>query len=173
MARYRETPEPSVDVSVDATVGVGSVSGDPEPDTFHRASPTRMSEEYVTRLESELAALRANVKTMADPAKTAADPWSATETPLSAVSKNVTPPPVVESAEKARGPARNAPPFGKATNSSKSTLDEDLQKAQAKYSDDRLAKFEKAMEEKVRICISQIRGHTVWSDYPDCLLIQD
>ena len=161
MARYRETPEPSVDVSVDATVGVGSVPGDPDPDTFHRASPTRMSEEYVTRLESELAALRANVKTMADPAKTAADPWSATETPLSAVSK------------KARGPARNAPPFGKATNSSKSTLDEDLQKAQAKYSDDRLAKFEKAMEEKVRICISQIRGHTVWSDYPDCLLMQD
>ena len=44
--------------------------------------------------------------------------------------------------------ARGAPPLGKATAASKTTLDEDLAKAQAKYSDDRLAKFEKAMEEK-------------------------
>ena len=101
-----------------------------------------MSEEYVSRLESELAALKASVQTMGSPGDTAAPPRA--------------PPRATETGERAslptgpdkKGPARNAPPFGKATAVSKTTLDEDLAKAQAKYSDDRLAKFEKAMEEK-------------------------
>ena len=139
LARYRENPAPSTDASLDATDGSLTATGTTRPDPN---DPARMSEEYVSRLESELAALKASVQTMGSPGDTAAPPRA--------------PPRATETGERAslpagpdkKGPARNAPPFGKATAVSKTTLDEDLAKAQAKYSDDRLAKFEKAMEEK-------------------------
>ena len=121
---------------MDATDGSSFATGTTRPDPN---DPNRMSEEYVSRLESELAALKASVQTMGDPGKNAASsaPPRATETGD-----------LITAGPDKSGPARNAPPFGKATAVSKTTLDEDLAKAQAKYSDDRLAKFEKAMEEK-------------------------
>jgi protein FAM161A len=126
---------------MDATDGSSIATGTTRPDPN---DPARMSEEYVSRLESELAALKASVQTMGSPGKTAASsaPPRATETGEHK-SKSSLP-----AGPDKSGPARNAPPFGKATAVSKTTLDEDLAKAQAKYSDDRLAKFEKAMEEK-------------------------
>ena len=126
---------------MDATDGSSIATGTTRPDPN---DPNRMSEEYVSRLESELAALKASVQTMGSPGKTAASsaPPRATETGEHK-SKSSLP-----AGPDKSGPARNAPPFGKATAVSKTTLEEDLAKAQAKYSDDRLAKFEKAMEEK-------------------------
>ena len=126
---------------MDATDGSSIATGTTRPDPN---DPNRMSEEYVSRLESELAALKASVQTMGSPGKSAASsaPPRATETGEHK-SKSSLP-----AGPDKSGPARNAPPFGKATAVSKTTLDEDLAKAQAKYSDDRLAKFEKAMEEK-------------------------
>jgi protein FAM161A len=125
---------------MDATDGSSFATGMTRPDPN---DPARMSEEYVSRLESELAALKASVQTMGSPGKNAASsaPPRATET---GEHKSASLPAGPDKS----GPARNAPPFGKATAVSKTTLDEDLAKAQAKYSDDRLAKFEKAMEEK-------------------------
>ena len=127
---------------MDATDGSSIATGTTRPDPN---DPNRMSEEYVSRLESELAALKASVQTMGSPGKSAAPsaPPRATETGEHK-SKSSLP----NAGPDKSGPARNAPPFGKATAVSKTTLDEDLAKAQAKYSDDRLAKFEKAMEEK-------------------------
>ena len=139
LARYRENPAPSVDASLDATDGsVTATHARPDPN-----EPARMSEEYVSRLEGELAALKASVQTMEEPVREEREP----SVPPRATETGDAPPSAVERPDK-KGPARNAPPFGKATAVSKTTLDEDLAKAQAKYSDDRLAKFEKAMEEK-------------------------
>ena len=123
MARYRESPPKSTEPDVGATNG-----------SSDRDAPVRMSEEYVSRLESELAALKANVKDMGDPSEPVKSAPSSTDAP-----------------NLKRAPsAKIAPPQGKATASSKTTLDEDLEKAQAKYSDDRLAKFEAALEEKFK-----------------------
>lgn len=128
---------------MDATDGSSIATGTTRPDPN---DPNRMSEEYVSRLESELAALKASVQTMGSPngkAAASSAPPRATETGEHK-SKSSLP----NAGPDKSGPARNAPPFGKATAVSKTTLEEDLAKAQAKYSDDRLAKFEKAMEEK-------------------------
>ena len=128
-----------MDASLDATDGsVTATHARPDPN-----EPARMSEEYVSRLEGELAALKASVQTMEEPVREEREP----SVPPRATETGDAPPSAVERPDK-KGPARNAPPFGKATAVSKTTLDEDLAKAQAKYSDDRLAKFEKAMEEK-------------------------
>ena len=143
LARYRENPAPSVDASLDATDGSVTAPGLTRPDPNE---PARMSEEYVSRLEGELAALKASVQTMPSPAKQNASPPDGPAPPRATETGDAraSGPASIDR----KGPARGAPPLGKATAASKTTLDEDLAKAQAKYSDDRLAKFEKAMEEK-------------------------
>ena len=143
LARYRENPAPSVDASLDATDGSVTAPGLTRPDPNE---PARMSEEYVSRLEGELAALKASVQTMPSPAKQKASPPDGPAPPRATETGDAraSGPASIDR----KGPARGAPPLGKATAASKTTLDEDLAKAQAKYSDDRLAKFEKAMEEK-------------------------
>ena len=143
LARYRENPAPSVDASLDATDGSVTAPGLTRTDPNE---PARMSEEYVSRLEGELAALKASVQTMPSPAKQKASPPDGPAPPRATETGDAraSGPASIDR----KGPARGAPPLGKATAASKTTLDEDLAKAQAKYSDDRLAKFEKAMEEK-------------------------
>ena len=118
-----------------------------------------MSAEYVSRLEAELATLKKSIAELGDPIATATTTPSAvaaapTPAPAPAPAP-VAAPPAASPAKRdlataPGGPASMAPPPGRAVAGSKTTLEDDLARAQAVYSDDRLAKFEAALEEKFK-----------------------
>ena len=138
-----------------------------------RSDPSRASAEYVSRLEAELAQLKRSVATLGDPLRVASsepepaggpyalhgavpkgsqgpgDPHAPPSRPRSAVA----PTPTARDKDAAThpgGPASMAPPAGRATATSATTLEDDLARAKATYSDERLAQFERALEEKFK-----------------------
>ena len=147
----------ALDDSVDAggsEFSHGSLAARPDPE-----DPSRMSAEYVSRLEAELATLKKSIAELGDPIATATTTPSAvaaapTPAPAPAPAP-VAAPPAASPAKRdlataPGGPASMAPPPGRAVAGSKTTLEDDLARAQAVYSDDRLAKFEAALEEKFK-----------------------
>lgn len=134
----------------------GSIAARPTPE-----DPSRMSAEYVSRLEAELVTLKTSIAELGDPLAVATTSDVAAPAPAPTAASSAASPSAVAAPSAASpakrdlatapgGPASMAPPPGRAVAGSKTTLEDDLARAQAVYSDDRLAKFEAALEEKFK-----------------------